>query len=100
MKHVYPKEEEIQNVSAQVNWLRSFMNRMQSSLSDSDPETGYEQFIDVDSWIDHHLLNVLPMNVDMLRLSGYMHKRRSGKLVMGPIWDFDRSMVANACRVD
>ena len=98
LKHVYPKEEEIQNVSAQVNWLRSFMNRMQSSLSDSDPETGYEQFIDVDSWIDHHLLNVLPMNVDMLRLSGYMHKRRSGKLVMGPIWDFDRSMESTDSR--
>jgi len=31
-------------------------------------------------------------NVDALRLSGYMYKPRGGKLMFGPIWDFDRAL--------
>jgi hypothetical protein len=38
------------------------------------------------------LLNVLAFNVDALRLSGYFHKPRNGKLTFGPIWDFDRAL--------
>jgi hypothetical protein len=60
----------------------------------------YEQFIDVDSWIDHHILNVLPMNVDALRLSTYFFKKRDGKIEYGPIWDFDRSMNSTDGRDD
>ncbi len=52
----------------------------------------YEDQIDVDSWIDHHILNVLSKNPDGFRLSGYFHKDREGLVNAGPIWDFDRTM--------
>ena len=32
------------------------------------------------------------MNVDAMRLSGYYYKTEDGKLVAGPIWDFDRAL--------
>ena len=32
------------------------------------------------------------MNVDAMRLSSFYHKTAEGKLVAGPIWDFDRSL--------
>ncbi len=48
--------------------------------------------MDVDAWIDHHILNVMTFNVDALRLSAYFYKPRNGKLVFGPIWDFDRAL--------
>ena len=51
----------------------------------------YSEFIDVAAWIDHHCLNVLAKNVDGLRYSAYFHKERGGRLVAGPLWDFDRS---------
>jgi hypothetical protein len=54
--------------------------------------TGYHAYIDVDSWIDHHILNVLGRNVDAIRLSGYFFKDRNKKIEFGPIWDFDRAM--------
>ncbi len=95
MGHVYPKESIIEQTPEQQEWLKDFVNRFAASLRSPDfdnPETGYASFIDVDGWIDHHLLNVLALNVDALRLSTYMHKYRSGKFIMGPIWDFDRSM--------
>ena len=57
-----------------------------------DPIKGYRAYVDVPSWIDHHLLNVLTFNVDALRLSAYFYKPRGEKLHFGPLWDFDRSL--------
>ena len=59
-----------------------------------NPETGlhFSDYIDVDSFIDHIMLNNFAMNVDWGRLSAFLHKSRGGKLVGGPIWDFDRNM--------
>jgi hypothetical protein len=81
--------------SAQATYLRDYFNAFYAALTGPNPGdalTGYEAFIDVESWIDHHLLNVIPMNVDALRLSAYFHKGRERRIEMGPIWDFDRSM--------
>ena len=55
-------------------------------------ETGYENLIDVDSWIDYHLLRVLTQESDSFGLSTYFYMDRGGKIHMGPIWDTDRSM--------
>ena len=98
IKYVYPKEKEIEqpeNFFSQQQYVRRFFNEMGTALNASyfkDPTRGYAKYIDVDAAIDHHLLNVLAFNVDALRLSGYMHKPRGGKLTFGPIWDFDRAL--------
>ncbi len=83
---VYPKEEDV--TTEQANWLRDYLNAMNSSLSGNN----YEDYIDPLAWADHHLHNVLALNADALRLSTYFHKTRAGKMEFGPIWDFDRSM--------
>ena len=97
IKYVYPKEEQMESneFDPQEKALRKFLNEMGTSLNASyfrDPIRGYAKYIDIDAAIDHHLLNVLAFNVDALRLSGYMHIPRGGKLVFGPIWDFDRAL--------
>ncbi len=91
---VYPKEEDV--TPAQEAWLRDHLNAMNASLS--GPE--YDEFIDVGSWVDHHLLNVLALNADALRLSTYFFKPRGGRVEFGPIWDFDRSMESTDGRDD
>ncbi|NCG18745.1 MAG: hypothetical protein GWP91_07010 [Rhodobacterales bacterium] len=65
-----------------------------ASPSFTHPTTGrhYDQIIDVDSFIDNHILNVFTKNPDAFRLSGYFHKDRDTALLAGPIWDFDRTM--------
>ena len=97
IRYVYPKEVEIERPERndQESYIRSFfqeMNRRLRGSSLTDGEEGYAGLIDVDAAIDHHLLNVLAFNVDALRLSGYFHKPRNGKLTFGPIWDFDRAL--------
>ena len=105
IKYVYPGEEDILQPErdAQEQFIRGYFGDFGSALYGpqyADPVNGYAQYLDVDAAIDHHLLNVLSFNVDALRLSTYMHKPRNGKIIFGPIWDFDRSLNSNDSRDD
>ncbi|MFT4638116.1 MAG: hypothetical protein ACI8T1_001434 [Verrucomicrobiales bacterium] len=77
--------------SAQRSYIQGYLNDMGNSFGSTDPDTGYPAFIDVDSFVDVHMLNMLMLNVDALRLSSLFHKPRGGKLTAGPIWDFNIS---------
>ena len=81
----------------QLDFIRTFIDGFGQAASAANfrhPSTGqhYSEFIDVDAWIDHNILNALTKNVDGLRFSAYFHKERGGRLAAGPVWDFDRSM--------
>ena len=91
--HVYPRGREIS--SAQKAWIQNYMNAFESALAGkdfTDPDRGYAQYIDIDSFIDHFIINELFKNTDGFRNSTYMYKDRDGKLSMGPVWDFNLSM--------
>ena len=48
------------------------------------------EYIDIDGFIDWYLVNELFKNTDSAFLSSVkMFKDKSGKLYMGPVWDFD-----------
>ena len=88
---VYPKAP----APAQRAFITENINQAIASLS---PEIGGQEdapLIDFLQWIDHHILNFYPKNVDAFRLSGYMHKPRNGPFAMGPVWDYDRAMGAS-----
>ncbi len=58
-----------------------------------DSATGYAAYIDVESAINYNIVQEVVKNVDgALRFSGFMHKPRGGKLVFGPVWDFDLAL--------
>ena len=81
-------------VTAQAAYISNYFRTFETVLSSpsyADPVTGYAAYIDVDSWIDHHIMQALAFNVDAFRLSGYFFKDRDKKIEMGPNWDFDRS---------
>jgi len=93
--YVEPKESEI--IPLQSAYIRQYLEDFEDALHAPDyvnPTTGlhYTEYIDVDAFIDHHWLNLLTKNPDGLRLSAFMFKDRGGKLQMGPVWDFDRTM--------
>ncbi|MDB4488484.1 CotH kinase family protein [Akkermansiaceae bacterium] len=96
---VYPKEDDV--VAAQQTWLRGHLNEFDAALYNpgwTNPANGkhFTEYIDSFSWLRHHWLNTLAMNVDGFRLSGYYYKHHDetngGKVGAGPIWDFDRTM--------
>ncbi len=86
----YPDAEDI--TVQQKQYISDYVAGFENALiSDdfTDPNIGYEAYIDVDSFIDFFLLNELANNVDGYRLSTFMHKDKNEKLKMGPIWDFN-----------
>lgn len=83
----------------QQNYIATYFNSFYSALTGpnwTNPITGYAAWIDVDAWVDHHLLNVLSLSSDALRLSAYLYKDREQKIAMGPLWDFDRALGTSA----
>lgn len=96
---VEPKEREV--TRTQSDWLVAHMNKINTAITSPNGlnrATGkhFTDYIDQHSWLRHHWLNTLAMNVDGFRLSGYYYKHRSdtndGKVGAGPIWDFDRTL--------
>ena len=90
--HVDPEPDEI--TSAQRLWLRRHLNQFEKVLygpNFKDPKEGYAAYIDVNTFIDHHLLVEVTKNIDGFRFSTFFHKDRGGKIKMGPIWDWNLS---------
>jgi len=78
----------------QVNYIRTYFNDFATALTSpnwTNPVTGYNAYIDVNSWVTRHLHEVITFNVDALRLSGYLYKDRNKKIEYGPAWDYDRT---------
>jgi hypothetical protein len=78
--------------TAQRAYIQQYVHDFESALMApgfADSTTGYQQYADVGSFIDFFLLNELAHNPDAYRLSTFMYKDKSGKLTMGPLWDFD-----------
>lgn len=85
-----PSTEEM--TDAQESYIAEYLDQFENALYGdqfADPDTGYRQFIDVDSFIDWFLIRELARDVDAWSKSTYMYKDRNNKLSMGPVWDFD-----------
>jgi len=89
----YPKPADING--QQRAYIESWMHNFEEVLAGDrflDPDDGYRQYVDLESFVDFLLINEISRNVDGYRLSTYMYKERDdngGKLHMGPVWDFN-----------
>ena len=89
----YPRASTI--TLEQEMYIQGFFNQLEDILAGrqfSDSEQGYARYIDVASFVDHIIINEVAKNVDAYRLSTFMYKDKDsidGRLVMGPIWDFN-----------
>ncbi len=89
---VYPKAGDI--LPEQRDYIQGYMADFEDALDQWTPNTTpvYEDWIDVDSWVNYLLVNEVTKNVDAYRLSTYFYKDRDDNdplLKMGPVWDFN-----------
>jgi hypothetical protein len=87
-----PKERDL--TAIQSKWVRKYLGDFEKtlfSLGFRNAETGYRNYIDVESFVDFHWMVELSRNADGYFLSQYMHKDRGGKVAMGPLWDWDNA---------
>jgi hypothetical protein len=58
----------------------------------TDPDEGYQKYLDVDSFIDWYLVNEITKNNDAIFWSSVYMYYNGEKYCMGPVWDFDISL--------
>lgn len=88
------KEPEVEYDDEDYNYVKAFVQEAEAVLySDNftDPEEGWQKYMDINSFVDWYLVNEISKNADACNLfsSCYMNLKRGGKLKMGPLWDFD-----------
>lgn len=78
----------------QKAWLKKHLDQFEAALHGPDfknSTNGYAAYLDVDSFIDHHLFVEATKNIDGFRFSTFFTKDRGAKLKMEPIWDWNLS---------
>lgn len=76
----------------QRSYLTKYLESAGASLHSkmpADPMLGYPSLFDTKSFVDHVIVNELTRNLDAYTRSQFFHKDRDGKLLAGPLWDFD-----------
>ena len=78
--------------------IRSYIQGVEDVLYNdnlfTNPTTGWQKYLEMNSFIDYYLVNEITRNCDaQFWSSTYMfYDDAIGKLRMGPLWDFDISM--------
>lgn len=78
---------------AQLGYINTYVQQMEDVLYSADfkdPSTGYQKYINDDTFIQWYWVNELFRNQDANFFSSiFLYKERNQKLSMGPLWDFD-----------
>jgi len=85
-----PDYDEINTI--QIFYIRSFIKDFESAMNASDYAETYDDWIDVNSFIDYVIASEISKEIDAYRLSFFMHKTKDsngGKLKFGPVWDIN-----------
>jgi len=87
MEIVYPAAT---LTEAQRKYIENDFSRFEKTLFsfDYNKKNGYQQHLDVDSFVDYFLINEFTLNYDAVGLSTYLYKDIRGKLNLC-VWDFN-----------
>ena len=89
VKIVYPSSPK----KSEVNEIIAFIQKAEDALFSSDftdETTGWQQYLDINSFVDWYLINEIAKNpYGAFIYNCIMNYKHGGKLKMGPIWDFE-----------
>lgn len=87
------KDSDVEYDTEAYNWIKDYVTNVENVLYSEnflDENTGYAQYIDMQSYVDWYLVQEIAKNNDGIFFSScYMNIAPNGKLKMGPLWDFD-----------
>lgn len=76
----------------QYAYMKDYVKQMEKALKDDEKFANHEyaNYLDLESFVDYWFVFELTFNEEMQHpKSCYIHKDIKGKLVAGPVWDFD-----------
>lgn len=85
---IYVKDPEIKVAnSPEITYISAYMRAAERAIVSDD---GWEELIDLDSFVDWFIVTEFTFNTESaFYRSCYLWKRAGGKLMLGPVWDFD-----------
>lgn len=77
--------------SSQLSEIQSEFNKMENLIaSPLFPDNNYTDFFEIDAFASYFIVCLLTDNGEMMHpKSTFIHKQKTGKYTMGPVWDFD-----------
>lgn len=76
----------------QLAYIKQYLDDIEALLVDNKFTQLYENYIDLPSFVDFLIVQVITGNNDYISpRSVFAYKKRGGKLYAGPVWDFDFS---------
>ncbi|MBP5777559.1 MAG: CotH kinase family protein [Prevotella sp.] len=87
------KEPVVKMYDEKFNQAKSAIFEAEKALYGNDfkdEEKGWRKYFDAESMVDWYIINEISKNWDAIRWSStYMTWTPGGKIIMGPLWDFD-----------
>lgn len=87
---------------AQIKYISSYWQEMENALYSEDGKNKsgkhFSEYIDTESFAKQYIIQEWSSNWDAGLTSNYFYKDIGGKLVAGPIWDFDNALMNTAGR--
>ena len=91
-----PDPEDPLYLDAQTAYLADYLSVLDQTLMD---HSDYEDYMDVDAWVDYFIIQEFVKNVDIGFSSVFLYKEKDGVIKPGPLWDFDFAL-GNADYID
>lgn len=82
-----PDDDEI--TPEQRGYIEDYFNKVESRLDITSTRTGYRNIFDMESFIQHMLVNELVGNTDTYWSVNMYKYREDPKIYTGPVWDMD-----------
>lgn len=88
VKRIYIKEPKSDRANTpEFTYAKYYLLATENAIVTNN---GWENYIDLESWVDWFIVTELTFNMESAYYrSCYLWKRDGGKLMMGPVWDFD-----------
>ncbi len=88
LERLFVKEPEItERYNDKIKYIMNYVQKTENAIKSGK---GYEEYIDMNAFVDWFIITELTNNTEMaFYRSCYFYKPAGGKLIMGPVWDFD-----------
>ena len=81
---------------AQLQYVKGYFKEAETALRSSnfkDPATGWQKYIDIETFAKAYLVNELVKNIDgNMRKSSFITKKQNDKFQMYHLWDYDLAL--------
>jgi len=75
----------------QIDWITNYIQQFHDALH-TQPVGDWKKYVDMNSFVNNHVLNEITRNVDAWVKSHYMYKDRDKPITAGPVWDYNFAM--------